>query len=172
MRLSGIFQVPRVNISRYRAALKERLTATLKEAVVKYLQATAMDKVPVWSGASRATFSKLAQQADFMLTIALASKAPNRIAWGESEGIGLFETDTPGLASFTYSTTLPHLIINEYYNANTFQNPQTGAYYFHLTNPGPYHFQEAGEAAFRASVAQMELPSFDGIIDTTTIQVG
>jgi hypothetical protein len=169
MRLSGIFEVPRVNLARYRELLQARLIETLKQAAVKYLQATAMNKVPVWSGASRATFSKLAQEAEFELSIAIASGAPDRIAWGDSQGVGLFETGTPGLVSFTYSTTLPHLIINEYNNANTFARP-TGGFYFHLIHPGPYHFQEAGQQALREATAQIEFPG--EVFDTTTIQVG
>jgi hypothetical protein len=171
MRFSGVFQYPRLNMAAYRATLQERLTELLKQAVIKYLQATAEGKVPVWSGASRATFSKLAQKVNFTLTIAIASGAPSRIEWGDSQGVGLFETGTPGLVSFTYSTTLPHLIINEYHNANTFARPG-GGYYFHLTHPGPYHFQEAGQAAFQEATAQIDLPSCWEAVSWTRTQVG
>jgi hypothetical protein len=173
MRLSAVFQVPRVNFARYRAALQERMSEVLKQAAVQYLRATAEGKVPVWSGASRATFSALASHVDYALFIAQASGAPNRIDLGLAHGVGVFEIDaTQGLFSFTYSTTLPHLIVNEYYNANTFINPKTGQPYFHLKTPGPYHFQEAGQDAFREATAQVELPGWEDIMDTTSIQVG
>ena len=172
MRLSAVFQVPRLKMAMYRAALQERLTEALKNGAVAWLRATAEGKVPVWSGASRATFSALANQVDFALSIALASGAPNRIDLGVAHGVGLFETETPGLVSFTYSTTLPHLIINEYHDANTFINPKTGQPYFHLKTPGPYHFQEAGQAAFREATAQIDLPSCWDAVLCKRIQVG
>ena len=77
------------------------------------------------------------------------------------------------LYRFTYSTTLPHLIVNEYYNANLFRNPATGEPYFHLTNPGPYHFQEAGQRAFRQyASSQVSLPGWESFLDTVTLRVG
>jgi len=173
MRLSAVFQVPRVDWNRFRAALHERLVTALTDATRQWLQATAVDLVPVWSGASRATFSPLASYVNFVLSCTPAVGAPNRIDLGIANGTGTWTAgEIPGLYRFIYSTMLPHLIINEYYNANTFINPHTGLPYFHLTNPGPYHFQEAGARAFEEVAAKVQLPGWDAILTTTIVRAG
>lgn len=173
MHLEALFEIPRVDWNRFRAALHERLVTALSEATRKYLEATAVAAVPVWSGASRATFSPLASHVSFALATMPVAGAPNRIDLGLANGTGLWTAgERQGVYAFTYSTTLPHLIINEYYNANTFTNPETGKPYFHLHRPGPYHFQEAGARAFDEVAATVRLPGWDAILDSTFIHAG
>jgi hypothetical protein len=174
MRLSAQFQVPRVNISRYRQALHEHLSEALAQAGTAWLQATATEIVPVWSAASRATFSPLASYVGYVLSLSPVADAPNRIQLGIDNGQATFEADRDsGVYSFSYSTTLPHLIINEYFNANTFIDPLTGRQYFHLKNPGPYHFQEAGRRAFeRFAANDIQLPDLTDFVDTLQLSAG
>jgi len=173
MHISATFHAPRVNFARFRQSLHEQLSEALAQAATVWLQATATEIVPVWSAASRATFSPLASHVGYVLALSPVADAPNRIDLGIANGTGTFETDaSQGLYRFTYSTTLPHLIINEYYNANTFINPNTGMPYFRLRNPGPYHFQEAGQRAFREFASGVELPGWGSILDTVTLRVG
>jgi hypothetical protein len=176
MHMSARFQVPKVNLARFKEALHARLSECLAQAAAIWLQTTATGIVPVWSGASRATFSELAGYVGYVLSFPIQSDAPNRIGWGVSEGTGTFmlQTDVAkGLYQFSYSTTLPHLMINEYYNANLFTNPLTGQPYFHLIHPGPYHFQEAGQEAFRRyASSEIVLPGWDSILDTVRLCVG
>lgn len=173
MRLTARFRIPRVDFNRFQTALHERLSEALVQAAFKWLEATATDIVPVWSGASRATFSPLASQIGYVLTLAPVPTAPNRVDLGIANGTGTFETDAgQGLYRFTYSTTLPHLIINEYYNANTFINPKTGLPYFHLRRPGPYHFQRVGARVFRQFARTVGLPGWRDIVSITPVNVG
>jgi hypothetical protein len=177
MRLTAKFQVPNVNFDRFRQALHEKLSESLTEAAKQWLTAvvpvSTMEGIPVWSAASRATFSPLASYATYALALAPAGDAPDRVQLGLENGEATFEADrNTGIYRFSYSTTLPHLIINEYHNANTFVNPATGAPYFHLKRPGPYHFQEAGERAFRQFASTVELPGWQSIVDTTQLSVG
>ena len=64
------------------------------------------------------------------------------------------------------STTLPWLIINEYYDARQWD--------FHLKHPGPYHFQEAATEALESylSTELEDLPSIRAFITTETVSMG
>jgi len=166
MRFKATFRLPKVDISAFQRALDERLIRATTQGAVVWLtkvieEATPRVGMPVWSAASRATFAPLASQVEFALAYSPVAGAPDRIdiGIGASPGDnGTFERgETPGIYSFTYSTTLPHLIINEYYNANTFLNPE-GKPYFRLKDPGPYHFQEKGKAAFLKHAGEVTLP--------------
>jgi hypothetical protein len=163
----------------FRQALNERLIRATTEGATVWLTKVIEDStprvgMPVWSAASRATFAPLASQVTYALAYAPEGDAPNRIdvGIGASPGDnGTFERgETAGIYSFTYSTTLPHLIINEYNNANTFRD-KNGRLRFHLTDPGPYHFQEKGKAAFLKHAAQVSLPDVS-IFTATTIAIG
>ena len=154
MKLIPVFQAPRIS-AQYREALRESLTHALVEASKAYLHAVADELIPVYGGASRATFWELASHAEFAL--ALSGPGPNTVELGEANGECKWMAG-PSEYSFTYTTTLDHLIVNEYQNANTFVRPG-GGFWFHLTHPGPYHFQEAGESAFYQSLSTLDLPA-------------
>jgi hypothetical protein len=154
--------------------LHARLSEAIAQAGCKWL-VSVDEVVPVWSGASKATFTELAHQVGYPLSIGVSSTAPDRIDLGLETGTATFETNpATGIYSFSYETTLPHLIVNEYCNANTFINPQTQRPYFHLLHPGPYHFQEKGQKAFRDYVAHdFEcLPDWRQCITVQQISVG
>ena len=59
-----------------------------------------------------------------------------------------------GEYSFSYSTTLPWLIWNEYHNANVEPDPTL---FGRLTKPGPYNFQAVGARAFMAFADKVDL---------------
>jgi len=61
-----------------------------------------------------------------------------------------------GEYTFTYSTTLPWLIWNEYHNANVEPDPTL---FYRLIDPGPYNFQAVGARAFLRSADSVALPS-------------
>jgi len=175
MRFKANFQVPKVNLSRFQEAMHTRLSENLAQAGMVWLEATAEGRVPVWSGASRATFSPLASYVGYVLSLAPLNSAPNRVQLGIDNGKATFEagTQNPAVYSFSYSTTLPHLIVNEYHNANTFINPATGEPYFHLTWPGPYDFQGKGKRSFQKFAAnEVRLPGWASILDVTSLSVG
>ena len=171
--LTAKFRVPRIDIARYKAALNERLSEALAQAGCKWLY-TVDEIIPTWSGASKATLSPLASYVGYSLVIGVVAGAPNRIDLGLAHGSATFEANQDQTRySFSYATTLPHLVINEYHNANTFINPKTGQPYFHLRNPGPYHFQEAAAKALHEYLTtELEgLPSVGAFITTHVVEV-
>ncbi len=171
MHIKAKFQAPRIDLNRYKEALHARLSEKLAQAGMEYLEATA-EAIPEWSSASKATFSPLACHVGYVLTFEQAPGAPNRVELGLENGTAEFVTNPDtGLYSFTYYTTLPHLIVNEYYNANTFVNPKTGHRYFKLIHPGPYHFQEAGKKAFQLEAVTVILPDWRDSVTVKTIRV-
>jgi hypothetical protein len=178
MHISATFQAPRVNMARFREALHEQLSEALVQGAFTWL-ATVVEEstsagLPIWSAASIATFSPLAHYVGMSLALSPVAGAPDRVEMGLANGQATFEpgTTTPGVYVFSYSTTLPHLTINEYENANTFLNPKTGQPYFHLHHPGPYHFQEKGQRAFLDFAKDVQLPGWSSILDTVTLRVG
>jgi hypothetical protein len=128
-----------------------------------WLETTVLAEVPVWSGASRATFLALARNIEYSIPIAPVS--PSRIGEGIAAGSGVMETNAgSGRYVFRYGTTLPWLIVNELNDAT-----QWG---FHLRKPGPYDFQEKGRAAFQRFAEKVRLPSPFAYLTAKQIKVG
>lgn len=165
MKISATFRVPRVDFVKYKRALQETLGDAIAHAAFEWLGATTTI-IPVWSGASRATFMPLASQIGFQLSVQpIAWK--DRVDIGLSNATGSLTADSEkGQFSFTYSTTLPWLIYNEFNNANITPDPTL---FSRLLQPGPYHFQERGLEAWKQVSADVRLPA--PAFKTTTIKV-
>lgn len=149
MKLKATFKAPRINLTKYRKQLQTELGEALAEATFRWLSETA-DKIPVYSGASKATFIPLANE--ISLQLAIAPIVRSRIPLGLAHGDGEIITDpVSGRFTFTYYTDLFYLVYNEYHNANLVG--------FHLRNPGPYRFQEAGRKAFEEFSETVRLPN-------------
>lgn len=139
-----------LDVDKCKREIERSLTETLKEAVRAYLKSILYNVVPVWSGASVATFIKLAASVDHVVNI--SPKVRSRINLGSTSSTGTLNVDmNRGVISATYSTSLPHLVFNEYSNAN--------AYGYRLRNPGPYGFQIKGADAFSSVASQARLPN-------------
>jgi len=157
MQFKPAFTGFRINFSKYHAALQAALMDKLAYAAAEFVRA-ATSVIPVWSGASVATFLHLAYAASYSLpTPSPVHGAPNRVSLGLAEGGGYFDVSaSDGRFSFTYWTTLPHLIINEYYDAT-----QWG---FNLITPGPYLFQHKAKLASTKILVSAALPNpFDSL---------
>lgn len=166
MKFRARFRQIQLNSSKFRDDLAKVLTRDIKIAATAWLNATVMSVIPIWSGASRATFLKLSRSVGFGLTITgiEARSSENPRALGPSVGFqqseGKVNTDgaRKGIVSFNYGTDLFHLVFNEYENANA--SPVAGRLFARLRDPGPYGFQDIGREAFEefARVA-VELPN-------------
>jgi len=166
MKIKATFKVPRVDFAKYRARLQEVLGEAIVQAAFEWLGATTA-AIPVWSGASLATFQPLASAIGFSLSVQ-PTAFTNRVGLGLNNAVGEINTDTSkGLFTFTYSTTLEHLIYNEFNNANISPDPSLFA---RLLNPGPYKFQEKGLAAFKRVAADVRLPEPTYKITTIRVQ--
>lgn len=169
MKFTGVLRAPRIDIAAYRQEVGKVLMESLKDAAVEWLSVTA-GTIPQWSGASVATFIHLARAAGLSVqaTPTGASNVPNRINLGLGHSEGGFNIDAiNGKYSFFYSTSLPHLIWNEYNDANSNPDPTL---FSKLIDPGPYNFQERGKLAFMRMAAGVRLP--DPKFKITTIGIG
>lgn len=140
----------------YLSEVNRRFADLIQQAAHRWLRTVLMSPngngpIPIWSGASAATFTELAAAVAFPLGIVPSGSAPNRIAFGTKHGQGQVNTNPGKTFSFKYETTLPHLIFNEFNNAN-----QHG---FRLLHPGPYRFQQLGQAEFEAFAKRAQMPN-------------
>jgi hypothetical protein len=72
MKFTYKFNIPRINVDRYRNELDKSMREAVAQAVMEWLDAVLME-IPVWSGASRATFIKLGMQIGMNIPVAPAS---------------------------------------------------------------------------------------------------
>jgi hypothetical protein len=154
MKFTAKLAIPRIDVLGYRTTLDRHMSEAIAQALMTWLEAV-MAEIPVWSGASRATFVKLAQQIGYGLPVGpaevnaahgLFSSRINRTAMGAAHGDGKLTADKEtGEYTFTYTTNLPWLIWNEYHNANVEPDPTL---FYRLLDPGPYNFQIKGARAF------------------------
>jgi hypothetical protein len=163
MKWKGTLKAPRLDLDKYRNALHNHLAQQTMEAAKRWFDAIIKQNVvPVWSGASRATFRKLAHLVQY--TIPIVPVVPSRIPMGEAASEGYLNVNPKaGKYTFHYSTTLKHLIYNEYNNANLVG--------FHLITPGPYHFQKKAAGAFWAYAATIRLHSPWDFVKVATLKV-
>lgn len=155
MRMTARLQIPRLDLNDARRQIADAMTDALTKSAFEWVLATTA-LIPVWSGASLATFLQLSRAIGVSLPINKAPNAPDRESLGERNGFGDVVLDErAGKFSFKYETTLPHLIYNEFNNANV--SPDATLFASLLT-PGPYHFQDAGREAFLRSLDNVGLP--------------
>jgi hypothetical protein len=165
MRIKATLRVPRVDFAKYRRALQEVLGDAIAQAAFEWLGATTA-VIPVWSGASLSTFQPLASAVGFSLSVHPVS-FQDRVGLGLSNATGEIVADSnTGQFTFTYTTTLAHLIYNEFNNANISPDPTL---FSRLLSPGPYRFQEKGLAAFKKVAEDVRLP--DPTFSITTFRV-
>jgi hypothetical protein len=164
MKFTAQLSAPRIDMSAYRNALDKHMTQGIAQGLMAWLEAV-LAEIPVWSGASRATFVKLAQQIGYGLPVApaavqaahgLFSSRIDRTATGMGQSDGKLTADKEtGEYTFSYSTTLPWLIWNEYHNANVDPDPTL---FYRVVKEGPYNFQAVGARAFLRFADTVDLP--------------
>ena len=161
MKITANFKLPRFSFADYQERLNQRLGDALAESARQWLNATALF-IPVYTGASRATFSQLASQVGFNLSA--RGRADIKHVEDLGNSVGEFNrSGKDGLFTFTYATNLKHLIYNEFNNANLVG--------FNLIQPGPYDFQGKGETAFKKSIEGLQLPDPYQSIYVKTLRV-
>lgn len=148
MKFTAKFQLPELNIRKFKQQLDRKLSDLLVESAIAWLQAGAF-KVPVWSGAARSTFLDLASRVNFSIEISPVASAPDRRSLGRSQGTGELKIDKKrGVYGFVYATTLDHLIENEL-GVSPLPN---------LITPTPYNFRQAALRAWERVAIKSSLP--------------
>lgn len=166
MKIKATFRVPRVDFGKYRRALQDTIGDALGQAAFEWLGATTA-AIPVWSGASLATFLPLASQIGLSLSVSPVTRSSG-ISLGLNNATGNVTADPDrGVYKFEYSTTLAHLIFNEFNNANISPDP---GLFSKLINPGPYEFQKKGQEAFKKVADDVRLPA--PLYSIATIRAG
>ncbi len=170
MKFKGNLALLQFDLAGYKARLHKHLQEEVTYAAVMWLE-TALRAVPVWSGASRATFLKLASALGTPISIVpSATSSKSRISEGQSHSTGGLTTDAKkGRYVFEYSTDLKWLISNEF-NYNTPENDPT--LFKGLLRPGPYHFQDKSKRVFEQIAEQVRLPSPWKSLKSKKIKVG
>jgi hypothetical protein len=160
------FVAPRLNLSSYRKALHRHMLDVVSQAINVWLEAVLME-IPVWSGASRATFTHSAQVIHY--NIPITPVVQSRVGTGIGEGAGGLEADdNKGRYVFHYSTSLPWLVWNEYHNANVDPDPTL---FYRVIKEGPYNFQMKGFQAFRSFASTVDLPPVAPHIQPVRVKV-
>ena len=141
---------------RQRPAIDEYAKTVIEQAARIWVR-TALDIIPTWSGASRATLQALASAVDEHVAIDVRGDAPNRIALGRLYSSGGINQVKASHYEFYYETSLRYLIANENQNVK----PGTFGLSGSLITPTPYQFREAGNRAVVAYLDQVrDLPLF------------
>jgi len=114
--------------------------------------------IPTWSGASRATFSKLAQELGTSVPIGPIKAKKDRVGLGKStsSGSGVVENKAKGYVGFVYETNLSYLAYNEYNLATAGPPPQPYSNNVRFT---PYNFQSRAQAAWLKVAQTAKLPN-------------
>ncbi len=157
MKFTTNLKLPTLDVADYQRMLNAWMESKLKEAGRAWLGAFITLIIPHWSGASRATFEKLATEFGTIVPYGPQQSWVDRKAMGRAASGGSGLLLEPGNARwhFVYSSTLYHLAYNEY-NAAV---KGSGGVRWGLTHPTPYHFQKAGLDAFAEFAQRVVLPS-------------
>ena len=148
-------QIIDFDLAGYLKAMDAKMTEETKQAARSWLR-TALDIIPTWSGASRATFEALAQEVGFRVAYGPQISNKNRKPLGRSTGRGGIDIDANSHYHFFYETDLRYLEYNEFNNAVPGPPPQP---YGQLRNPTPYRFLEAGKNDFESFARTVKLPN-------------
>jgi hypothetical protein len=166
MKFTASFAAPSLDLAAYRKVLDQHMRDVLAQAIIAWLGAV-LEEIPVWSGASRATFIPLASRVSYGIPI--APRVISRIGTGIASSAGPLELDEQkGRYAFEYRTWLPWLLWNEYHNANVDPDPTLLG---RLLRPGPYNFQAKGYEAFQRFSQMVDLPAVGRYIQSVRIKV-
>ena len=159
MKFKATFSAPFLDVDKYSRDLLKYLQDLNSRAGREWVTAV-IDKTPIptWSGASRATFTKLASELGTSVVFGPQKSKKSRKSLGKSASTnsGVLENLQEGYVGFVYETNLRYLVYNEYNAAVAGPPPQP------LTNNvrfTPYHFQGRGAQAWQKVASKAKLPN-------------
>jgi len=167
MKFTHTYRAPRLNLAGYKKVLDQVMREVLAQGLMAWLEAVVAE-VPLWSGASRATFVKVASKINASVPVGGGPAPMDRTGMGMAASTGEMVTDiSSGLYVFMYGTSLPWLVWNEFHNANIDPDPTLFA---KLKKPGPYEFQVKGAAAFLHNTSHVSLPAVAPYIKSSRVK--
>lgn len=159
MKFTTDFKAIKIDMPAFRRALIAELRNANEKAGRAWIDA-AVNKTPIptWSGASRATFQKLASELGTSVPIGPIRSLKDRTSLGRasSAGSGVIEDKREAYVGFIYETSLRYLAYNEYNRAVAGPPPQPFSNRVRFT---PYRFQERALKAWQKEAEKATLPN-------------
>lgn len=147
-----------IDMEAYRRVLLNTLRNLNERAGQAWIK-TAVDETPIptWSGASRATFQKLATELGTSVPIGPIRAPKSRVSLGKSTSAasGTWEEGSE-YVGFTYETELRYLAYNEYNKAVAGPPPQPYSNNVRFT---PYNFQNRAKEMWEYEASKGKLPN-------------
>lgn len=142
-----------LNLPHLDVVINAKMLELTKEGARVWLKA-ALEKIPTWQGASRATFEALAQSVDFKVTYGPIRGFTDTRPLGSTNGFGGWYRVRDGSYEFYYASTLAYLNWNDQNEAPV----GVAGVKWGLINATPYHFTQAALEAFLEFASTAELP--------------
>ena len=157
MKFKTKFKMFKLDLAAYQRVLNPFMEDVLKTSGRIWLNSFIELIIPHWSGASRATFEKLATEFGTVVPYGQQQSWTDRKSLGRatSQASGLLLEPSSFRWHFVYASSLYHLAYNEYNVAVVGQ----GGVRWGLIHPTPYHFQQAGMEAFANFARTITLPN-------------
>jgi len=152
----GNFRGITVNFRAWLGSLDAKMQLATEQAARVWLR-EAVQNVPDWSGASRATFEQLADAVGETVEINVAANAPDRIALGRMNSRGGIERIGKASWRFYYENNLRYLAANE---TQSVAVGEAGVRWG-LIEPTPYNFRDAANQAAESFVENITLPRIE-----------
>jgi hypothetical protein len=157
MKFSTEFKSLHLNVLAYRKVMLNTLRNLNERAGQAWIDAAVnQTPIPTWSGASRATFQKLASELGTTVPIGPIRARKDRTSLGRSTSAGSGVVQDKYFVGFVYETDLRYLAYNEYNSAAKGLPPQPFSNNVRFT---PYHFQDRAYAAWKKVAATAKLPN-------------
>jgi len=144
MKFTGQFTGIKLDQKAYLILLQKYLETKLFEVTDVWLNAVT-GRVPVWSGMSQGSLLVLANLINHTLLITPVRGVKSRIALGEALGTAILDIETPGIATITIATEVPHYVLQEFTNVG-------------ISKSAPWLSFEAGATAYSQAIATVKLP--------------
>jgi hypothetical protein len=156
MKFKAEFYTMHIDMGVYGKAMLKALREYNERAGQAWIH-TAVNKTPIptWSGASRATFQKLAAELGTSVPIG-PLRTKSRVSLGKSTSGGSKVIENKSYVGFQYSTSLRYLAYNEYNAAKAGTPPAPFSNNVRFT---PYGFQDRARSAWEGVAKTAKLPN-------------
>lgn len=157
MKFTTEFKSVRLNLAAYRKEMLDALRNLNEKAGQAWIDAVVnQTPIPTWSGASRATFQKLAGELGTTVPIGPIRAKKSRVSLGRATSAGSGVAERANYVGFVYETDLRFLAYNEYNQAVAGPPPQPYSNNVRFT---PYNFQSRAYSAWAQVAKTAKLPS-------------
>lgn len=156
MKFTTDFYEIKLNVNSYKKELLKYLRKINERAGQAWINEVVNNTpIPTWSGASRATFQKLAIELNTSVPIGPIKSRKDRTGLGQATSTASGVIEDGFYVGFKYQTNLRYLRYNEYNRATAGPSPQPFSNKVRFT---PYGFQDRGVKVWQEIAKTAELP--------------